>query len=365
MAATDLQDWPVTWIDSPGLLAERLGHWEYSIPVAIDTEFVRERTFWPNLALVQLAVPGEILLADSSAPGVCETLGRWLTESNAPKIMHAAGEDLQVLRLSCSALPTPLFDTQLAAGLVGLGASMSYQKLVEQITGIALAKGETRSDWLRRPLSDAQREYAADDVRHLHALHAHLADRLQALERSEWLVQECARQLDAERNLSPDPWPHLSLRSAQMLAPPAQWRLCRLLRWRETQAQESNRPRTWVLDNELAVTLARSDSKDRAAFEQLLDRHVKAPRRHRDVLWELLADAAATPQDFPLAAVQTASARDQIRAWQEVVKARSEELGLPEGVLASRRLLEARLESGAWPASTSAWRRELLDPLVA
>lgn len=365
MAATDLHQWSVTWIDSAPQLAERLSRWGRGVPVAMDTEFVRERTFWANLALVQLAVPGEIVLADSTAPGICEVLGAWLAEPSTPKIMHAAGEDLQALRIACGTLPAQLFDTQIAAGLAGVGASMSYQKLVEQVTGIALRKGETRSDWLQRPLSEAQCEYAADDVRHLHALHAHLSTRLAELGRDAWLAQECARQLDNERNQQPDPWPHLSLRSAQMLAPAAQWRLCRLLHWREGLARESNRPRTWILDNELAVMLARGDLSDRAALDQLLDRHPKAPRRHRDELWTLIAEPGTPPPLFPLANAQSIGSRERIRQWQELVKMQSERLGLPEGVLASRRLLEARLESGAWPEGTADWRRALLDPLLA
>lgn len=363
MPATDLHDWTVTWFDSAPELAERLARWDHGIPVAMDTEFVRERTFWANLALVQLAIPGDIVLADATAAGVCEVLGTWLAQSRSTKIMHAAGEDLQALRIACGSLPTPLFDTQMAAGLAGLGASMSYQKLVEFVTGISLNKGETRSDWLQRPLSDAQRDYAADDVRHLHSLHADLSAHLDALGRSQWLAQECERQLDNERNQTEDPWPHLAVRSAQMLVPQAQWRLCRLLHWREVQARESNRPRSWVLDNELAVTLARGDHTTRTAFEQLLDRHPKAPRRHRDQLWTLLTEASPTPDPFPLACTQSPSVRDRIRQWQEQVKLTSERLGLPDGVLASRRLLEARLELGDWPVGTAAWRRTLLDPL--
>lgn len=365
MPATDLHAWTVTWFDAAPELAERLGRWDHIIPVAMDTEFVRERTFWANLALVQLAVPGDIVLADATAPGICDVLGTWLAQSGATKIMHAAGEDLQALQVACGGLPAPLFDTQLAAGLAGIGASMSYQKLVEQVTGIGLSKGETRSDWLRRPLSDAQRDYAADDVRHLHAVHAHLSERLESLGRSHWLAQEGERQLDSERCPTPDPWPHLDVRSAQVLAPPAQWRLCRLLHWREAQARESNRPRSWVLDNELAVMMARGDHATRDAFDQWLDRHPKAPRRHRDLLWTLLTDTAPIPERFPLASMQSPGARERIRDWQERVKQAAERLGLPDGVLASRRLLEARLELGEWPSGTSAWRRALLDPLLA
>ena len=178
------------WIDTPEHLAAHLAGWAGQPLVALDTEFIRERTFYPQLALVQLAVPGDVLLVDPLAPGIAAALRPLLVDPAVTKLMHSASEDLQALLRGCDALPAPLFDTQVAAALCGLGAGLGYQKLVEMITGVALAKGETRSDWLRRPLSDAQREYAADDVRYLHAVHAHLAPMLQALGRDDWRLAD-------------------------------------------------------------------------------------------------------------------------------------------------------------------------------
>src|SRR3546814_9755240 len=128
-----------------------------------------------------------------------------------------------------------------------------FRSLVQVVLGVALAQGETRSDWLRRPLSPTQLEYAADDVRHLFALHDALAARLQELGRETWLREDCARMVsNAERDAG-DRWPHLSLRAAQFLDRPAQMRLLRLLRWREAHARRAQRPRSWTLENELAA----------------------------------------------------------------------------------------------------------------
>jgi len=255
MAATDFTQWNTAWVADSTILHARLAAWEGQPTVALDTEFIRERTFWAQLALVQLAVPGEIVLADPLAPGICAVLGEFFARKGITWLMHAAGEDLQALRVSCGVVPEPLFDTQCAAALSGIGAGMSYQRLVEQVTGVALEKGETRSDWLRRPLSESQCRYAADDVRHLHAIHGDLSQRLAGLRRADWLAQECARQVANELDQQPEPRPHLALRSAQGLSGDGQWRLCRLLHWREVQARASDRPRTWILDNELAATL--------------------------------------------------------------------------------------------------------------
>ena len=137
------------WITRPGDLLDRLQL--APARVGLDTEFIRERTYWPRLALVQMAVGEDILLVDPLLPGMPAALAAWLDAPDVLKVMHSAGEDLIALRCACATLPRPMFDTQLAAALAGIGAGMGYQKLVEQITGTSLAKGETRSDWLRRP----------------------------------------------------------------------------------------------------------------------------------------------------------------------------------------------------------------------
>ncbi|MEO7251101.1 MAG: ribonuclease D, partial [Arenimonas sp.] len=174
-------------IDQPELLAARLAAWKQQPLVAMDTEFIRERTYYPQLAVVQLAIPGEVLLVDPTVPGMATVLAPFLENVSVTKLMHSASEDLQALLRGCGAVPAPVFDTQVAAAMAGLGAGLSYLKLVEQITGVTLEKGETRSDWLRRPLSESQLKYAADDVLHLHAVHTALDRKLRELNRLPWL----------------------------------------------------------------------------------------------------------------------------------------------------------------------------------
>jgi ribonuclease D len=353
------------WIDSPEVLASRLAAWAGQPLVALDTEFIRERTFYPKLALVQLAVPGEILLVDPLVPGIPEVLRSLLRDPAVTKLMHSASEDLQALQCGCQALPEPLFDTQVAAALCGLGAGLGYQKLVEMVTGVVLAKGETRSDWLRRPLSASQREYAADDVRHLHAVHAFLAPQLAERGREAWLMADAARALRLAASDGDDPFPHLALRSAQSLDAAAQLRLWRLLRWRDQEARRSDRPRSWVLDNELAVGLSRRPPSDRAAFQELLNRHPKAPRKARDTLWTLLSDPPAEEEaGLPLARAD-APDRQKVKALQQAVAAIAAEQQLPEGLLCARRHLEALVETGRWPEALEGWRRSLLEPAFA
>ena len=353
------------WIDTPHALSERLAAWAGQPLVALDTEFIRERTYYPQLALVQLAVPGEILLVDPLVPGMDAALRPLLVDPAVTKLMHSASEDLQALQRGCAALPSPLFDTQVAAALVGLGAGLGYQKLVEQVTGITLAKGETRSDWLRRPLSDSQREYAADDVRHLHAVHALLDDRLAGLSRHAWLQADAERSLRGAAPEGEEPWPHLSVRSAQGMDADAQARLCRLLRWRDIEARRSDKPKSWIIDNELAVLLARRPPGDFAEFNAVLDRHPKAPRKSRGELWSVLsAPVGEADRAIPLLRPD-AFDKQALKAMQEAVVAVAQAHGLPEGLLCARRHLEALLEGRGWPDALAGWRRELLEPALA
>ncbi|MFS8136707.1 MAG: ribonuclease D, partial [Thermomonas sp.] len=265
-----------TWIDSPDLLRERIAH--PPAVIGMDTEFIRERTYWPQLALVQIALhdgtsEGDdgILLVDPLVPGMTDALAPLLADANVLKVMHSASEDLVAFKHACGVLPAPLFDTQIAAALAGIGGGMGYQKLVLAQTGITVDKGETRSDWLRRPLSPAQLQYAADDVRHLHTLHQQLDEKLVSLGRGPWLSEDCTRLLAGVADDDGERWPHLPLRSAQFLDRDAQVRVLRLLRWRDAHARTSDRPRSWILDNELAVTIARQHPADAQAMRGLLE----------------------------------------------------------------------------------------------
>ena len=355
------------WIDDPAELTAALAAGPARI--GLDTEFIRERTYWPVLALVQVAVGEEILLVDPTAPGIAAALAPILADASVLKVMHSAGEDLVALKRACGVLPAPLFDTQVAATLAGVGGSMGYQKLVEHVTGVVLAKGETRSDWLRRPLSASQLDYAADDVRHLFALHDTLEPKLRDLGRLPWLAADCARMLANAADDDGDRWPHLALRGAQYLDPAGQARMLRLLRWREAQARHSDRPRSWILDNELAVALARTPPADPAELQVVLDGTPKAPRSLGAPLWQALSTALPDEAGMPLARADDRD-KTRLRALQDAVAARNAELGLPDGVLASRRGLQALLgatQAGEpqWPAALEGWRRQELEPVLA
>lgn len=354
-----------TWIDSPDLLRERIT--QPPAVIGMDTEFIRERTYWPQLALVQIALDESddgILLVDPLVPGMTDALVPLLTDPNVVKVMHSASEDLVAFKHACGVLPVPLFDTQVAAALAGIGGGMGYQKLVQAQTGIGVDKGETRSDWLRRPLSPAQLQYAADDVRHLHTLHRQLSEMLTSLGRGQWLAEDCTRLLAGVANDEGERWPHLPLRSAQFLDRDAQMRLLRLLRWRDVHARRSDRPRSWILDNELAATIARQDPADADALRRLLETTPKSPRNLCDAIFNALTTPLPDEADAPMASGDDRN-KKQLRAMQDAVSVLATELGLPDGLLASRKWLEALQDGQDWPGALSGWRRSLLEPRLS
>ncbi|MEO5565076.1 MAG: ribonuclease D [Luteimonas sp.] len=357
------------WISDPAELTARLA---LAAPrVGLDTEFVRERTWWPKLALLQVALgDGSILLVDTLAPGINEALASMLADPALLKVMHSASEDLIALKHACGVVPAPLFDTQVAAAVVGVAAGAGYQRLVQDTLGVALPKGETRSDWLRRPLSPAQLEYAADDVLHLFALHDDLIAKLESLGREAWVAEDCARMVDNARKDDLDRWPHLALRSAQFLDVAGQHRLLRLLRWRDAHARQVDKPRSWIVDNELATTLARNPGLDRAGLQHLLDTTPKAPRSLGNAIWEAMQAPLVDESEAPLARNED---RDKalMRKLQDAVASASSELGLPDGVLGSRRWLQMLLDlrangdADSWPGPLGGWRRSVLEPRLA
>lgn len=360
MQATQIDRSPGIWLNEAGQLSRYSSQWSEATALALDTEFIRERTFWPKLALAQIGVPGTILLADTLAPGMCEALASLLSNRSQLKLMHSASEDVVALHHACGVVPGPLFDTQIAAALIGLGPGLSYQALIRELIGVEVDKGETRSDWMRRPLSPAQLAYASDDVRYLHEAHRMLADRLSQLGREHWMAQDCQRMLSREPG-ELDPWPHLALRASQSLDADAQARLCAVLRWRDAYAISVDKPRSWILANDLAVELARRPPANPNALGTLLNERPNAPRKLRDAIWAAIDGPIPDTATLPLAEMQTNAFKQQLKRMQEAVTTVAEKLTIAPTVLASRRHLENLLALGEWPDALAGWRRELLE----
>ena len=349
------------WLDTPDDLTRFLQKHPSPRFVGMDTEFVRERTYFPQLALVQIVIDDDIALIDAAKPEVAALLKPMLEDPDILKIMHSCSEDLQAFKAGCRSVPSPVFDTQIAAALCGLGAGLSYLKLVEQLCGVTLEKGETRSDWLQRPLTESQRHYAADDVRFLMPIYEQLQARLAALGREAWLQADCARASAAAADERPDANPHLSIRSNQPLDAEAQIRLRRLLLWRDERAIERDKPKRWIIDNDVAFALARAPIARIEDLDAILARYPKSPKSARQHLFALLEKPIdAEERRIPLAGEPDAAQKARLKALQQAVAAKAAELNVPDGLLCSRKHLEYLLDTGEWPPVLAGWRRELL-----
>lgn len=339
-------------------LSARLGE---SGDLAVDCEFVRERTFWPQLGLIQLAAGGEIVLLDPLALADPAPLKQLFAHARRI-LMHAPGEDLECFLHQYGWAPEPLFDTQLAAAFVGRGVGLGYRALVQQIIGIELDKGETRSDWLRRPLSDAQLRYAAADVLHLQAVADTLDRELDAQGKRDWFEEDCRQALDKAIAQQAPPDGRLEARQLSRLSDRAALRLQRILLWRERCARARNRPKGWLLDNETCVRLAALPEHDRAAHDALFREARKAAGFASDELWTLLQSAPepglpALPQRPALA---DSAYRALFAELQRRVAAVAEQHQLPASLLFPRRLIEALIDAGSWPEGVTGWRETLL-----
>src|SRR6185437_13342680 len=256
------------WIDHSAALQAWLAALPADAAIGLDTEFMRRDTFYPQLALLQLGWNGRHALIDPLAFDIGAALQPLLGAGPAITVMHSASEDLETLAPLLPDGPRVLFDTQIAAAFVGMGLGISYRALVAELCGDELDKGETRSDWMQRPLTASQRSYATLDVVYLQSIHAQLSERLQQRERSDWFAEDCARLKQRASHRDGDPQPQRALRGAAEWRPEQQALLRRLLLWRDRSARTLDRPRPWLVDDALALSLAQQPPASLAELEQ-------------------------------------------------------------------------------------------------
>ena len=231
------------WIDRSEELPALARTLESHASIGVDTEFLRERTSFPKLCLLQLAAGGEVWCVDTLRGGSLEPLVPALTGAASRKVIHSARQDLEAIYLSVKRVISPVFDTQIAAGCIGLKPQIGYAELVKTLLDVTLPKGQTRTDWSKRPLTAAQLEYAADDVRYLGEIAARLTERLRALGREHWVVEDCLA-LEDPRLYEPDPtqaWKRLRGLKQLPPAPRARARASRLARKDGARARSAAR----------------------------------------------------------------------------------------------------------------------------
>lgn len=330
--------------------------------VAVDTEFMRRNTFYPQVALLQLCAGDEALLVDPLELSDPEPLRALMTDARRPKVLHSCSEDLEVFSHWLGVLPAPLVDTQRAAALLGEPHGLGYRALVQELLGIELDKGETRSDWLRRPLTESQCHYAAQDVLHLLPAWAFLRARAEATGRLDWVLEEGeeARRVLLERESTP----FRRIKGAGKLSRRELACLHAISDWREARARSVDRPRGWVLDDKACLALARSQPTTHGELAAVEALPPSVLRRQGDALLECLRAALAVPEAAlppSQASSLTAPQREQMKTLKAVARERAEALGIaPELLLPSADLellvRESSGESIEAPQRWGGWR---------
>jgi ribonuclease D len=353
----------VDWIETDAALAELCTHLREQPFVAVDTEFHRERTYYAHLALVQVASSERVACIDPLSGIDLAPLDALMLDDSVLKVVHAGRQDLEVFFDRTGRIPAPVFDTQIAASLLGRGDQIGYAALVSQVTGHKLDKLHGRTDWMRRPLEPAVIEYAAADVVHLREVYATLRDELEALGRRPWLDEEQAHLLVVEtyRIDEDDAWKRIKsvgrLKGVECAV--AQ----RLAGWREARARKIDRPRKRVLTDEAILDLARQRPTEVSAMERMRSIDDGVRRKHGQELVERIQAAARSPRDEwpapldrgPGAPFDSALA-DALAA---VVQARARAANITARMLSSKGDLE-RLASGETDLPVLAgWRAEL------
>lgn len=342
---------------------ERLAKSEY---VTIDTEFLRETTFWPELCLIQMANDDEALIVDPMAAGLdLAPFFALMADPDVIKVFHAARQDIEIIVHRGNLVPHPIFDTQVAAMVCGFGESVSYDQLVSRITGEQIDKTSRFTDWSRRPLSDKQLEYALADVTHLRAVYKSLKSELEAEGRSEWLADEMA-VLEAREtyDLHPDDaWKRLKMR---LKKPQELCVLQHVAAWREREARNRNVPRGRILKDDAIYEIAQQQPADVEALGRLRTIPRGWERSQQGIaLAEVVATALQTPKEDMPRLPRQKQAPEGAQAASELLrvllKLVAEEKHVAAKVIASSDDLDRIAAEGedADVQALSGWRREL------
>lgn len=265
--------------------------------LGVDTEFVRESTYYPQLCLIQIATDDMLAAVDPLAGLDLSPLHALFQDPGIIKVMHAARQDLEVLSLDRDEIPGPIFDTQIAAGLAGFGDQPGYANLVQAALGYRLGKGETRTDWSRRPLHPDQLSYALDDVRHLGALYRTLTEQLSRKGRERWLEAEFEALADPGlyRVEPADAWRRV--KGVRQMDARQRAALKRLAAWRETEAREKDRPRGWILKDDALVAIAQSLPSRESDLDRIRNLPPRTRERHATELVRLVQAGVAAAGD--------------------------------------------------------------------
>ena len=331
--------------------------------LAVDTEFLREKTYHPKLCLVQVASSDECAAIDPILIDDLSPLVRLFEDQSVTKVFHASSQDLEVLFDGLGCVTSPVFDTQVAAAFLGLRQQMSYGALVETYTGVHLAKAESLTDWSRRPLDPEQLAYAEDDVRYLPGIYERMMARLIECDRLSWVMPEMAALTDRSRLVREPLDAFLRLKRASTLTR-RQLAIAReVCAWRERCASRRDIPRKWVMTDEVIVEVCRRSPKDEARLRRLRGAEQLSQRDCEEVLAAVTRGCAVAPEDCPKLERHThpsGEAEGVVDLMYALMRVVADKEGIASQLLATR---DDLLDFMADPASSrlsTGWRHEIV-----
>lgn len=358
---TTLGPVPTQLVDTQAALAGFLQRWHGAPFLALDTEFIREQTYYPQLCLVQVGDGPDVACLDPLAGVDLRPMLDRLADPATTYVFHAAAQDLEIFVRLAGRCPAPLFDTQIAAALLGYGEQLGYAGLIEKLIGVHVDKTLSRTNWARRPLTAAELAYAGDDVRHLAEVYPRLRGELETRGRLDWLREDCEAMIDPARYRPSPETEWKRLKGLARMDAPAQHVAARLAAWREVIAEQRDRPRRWILPDEAIYLIAERRPQTLRQLGDLQALPPKSLERHGQTLLDLVAQGAASDAP-PLVTDARADESEKKRLKRLLERARTiaNDLGIPASLLAPRADIEALAMLGdkAPVALLRGWRRE-------
>ena len=338
--------------------------------ISIDTEFARFNTYYPIVGLIQIYDGSECFIIDPLEVEDLSPLAGLLTNDKITKVFHACSEDIEVFQHGLGVVPEPVFDTQTAAAILGVGFSLSYQKLVLEYLNLEISKDETRSDWLQRPLTQSQLDYAALDVIHLLDVYKKQLELLQSAERLIWMQEECqSLGQGLATTIAPSEY-FVKVRGAGKLNKQSLGVLQSLCAWRETLARASNLPRNRVVDEKSLLALATRQPSKPEECQRVAELTSKQLRKYGEQIVDVIAEALANPSDVnsAYAGLQKSPIdKKSLKSLRAKVEDTAEAYAISSEMLAKKRHLEYILRSPthnngehSLPADLRGWRKPVI-----
>lgn len=355
-------------------LKEAVAHWRQLPAVAVDTEFVRTRTFYPNLGLLQVFDGSTTAIVDPFVVDDLAPLSDLMLDPSVLKVLHACSEDIELIDRVLGVVPVNVWDTQIAAQFAGESNAIGLARLVEQELGVSLPKDQTQSDWLARPLSQEQLLYAAEDVHYLFEVYIRQRALLDQRQLSAWVLEDSALQVASSLPPAPDEY-YQRLRGGWSLKGERLWLLAQLACWRELTARQLNIPRGFVIKDPILIAIAEKPPVSVRQLSTIKGMPQAFVRKYGNVVMNMVKTAPTVdreqyPQRIP--GPLASAGIEQMKAAKQQVSKIAQTLDLPVEIVAKRKPMEQLLRSGLFsgdyqiPEFFQGWRKALVaDPLIA